>query len=183
MLGQSPPLESFVPSSQRPIAQCSQNEPIPDMPQSQPIHEQGPNVKNIKNPWSDDQFPYWPDSAHKTGVAVSTSGTCGQPNLFEQGDCYLCGRSFVTIQEEITRNFLEQTHIDGVSYHTRRRRRNAFQAGMLAGSFILVHRECRRLPLVRRIDTKWRLVTRTYPLFPEYYPCDPGTARPVAYDV
>ena len=90
-----------MPLSQQPIAQCSQLEPIPDTPQSPPIHEQGeqgPNFSNINNPWSDDQFPYWPDNAHITGVAVSTSGTCGEPNLVERGDCYVCGRSFDTIK-------------------------------------------------------------------------------------
>ena len=37
VLGQSPPLESFVPLSQQPIAHCSHLEPIPATPQSPPI--------------------------------------------------------------------------------------------------------------------------------------------------
>ena len=71
---------------------------------------------------------------------MSTSGACGEPNIVHHGDCYVCGKSFDTIKEEILFNFLEQTHIDGESYQTRLRRRNAFQAGMQAGSFILVPR-------------------------------------------
>ena len=140
VLGQSPPLESVVPIDQRPIAQRSKLEPIPDTPESPPIQEQGTNGNAINNPLSDDQFPYWPDNAHLTGVAVRTSATCGKPNFFEHGDCYVCGRSFDTIREEITLNFLEQTDIDGELYHTRLRRRNALQAGMLAGSFIHIPR-------------------------------------------
>ena len=140
VLGQSPPSESFKPLNQRPIAHCSQLEPIPDTPQSPPIHEQGSYVGNFDTPWTTEQYPRWPDNAHITGVAVSTNGACGEPNIVHHGDCYVCGKSFDTIKEEILFNFLEQTHIDGESYQTRLRRRNAFQAGMQAGSFILVPR-------------------------------------------
>ena len=42
VLGNNPPPESFVPLSQQPNAHCSRLLPIPDTPQSPPIHEQGP---------------------------------------------------------------------------------------------------------------------------------------------
>ena len=51
-----------------------------------------------------------------------------------------CGESFVVIREEVTLNILEQTHLYSESYHTRLRRRNAFQAEMTAVSFIVVQR-------------------------------------------
>ena len=87
-----------------------------------------------------EQYPCWPDNAHITGVAVSTSGTSGEPNIVQHGDCYVCGKSFDTFKEEILFNFQEQTNIEGESSQTRLRWRNAFQAGMQAGSFILVPR-------------------------------------------
>ena len=43
--------------------------------------------------------------------------------------------------KEITMSFLEQTHLEAKSYHTRLRRTNAIHTGMLAGSFFLVPRE------------------------------------------
>ena len=76
-----------MPLNQQQIAQCSQLEPIPDTPQSPPIHERGPNVNNINNPWSDNQFPYWPDNAHLNGVSVSTSGICDESNQVDPRDC------------------------------------------------------------------------------------------------
>ena len=54
------------------------------------------------------------------------------------GDCIICGISFATFKEEITIDYPEQTHQAGESYAERRRRRIAFEAGMNAGSFILV---------------------------------------------
>ena len=128
VLGQSPPSESFRPLNKRSIAHYSQLEPIQDTPQSPPIYEQGPYANDINAPWITEQYPCWPNNA------------CAEPNFVHHGDCSVCGKSFDTIKEEILFNFLEQTHIDGESYQTRLRRKNAFQAGMQAGSFILVPR-------------------------------------------
>ena len=139
-IGQSPPHESFVPLSQQPIAHCSQLEPSPKTPQSPPIYEQGPYSNDVNNPWSREQYPSWPDNAQITDVAVSNKGVCGEPNIAQHGDCYGCGKSFDTIKEEIMINYLEQIHIDAEFYHTRLKRRNAFQARMQAGSFIFVPR-------------------------------------------
>ena len=47
--------QSFMPLNQRPIADCSQLEPIPDTPQSPPIYEQGPYVNNINDLWTTEQ--------------------------------------------------------------------------------------------------------------------------------
>ena len=146
VLGQSPPGASFLPLNQQPIAHCSQLEPIPDTPQSPSIYEQGPYANIINYPWTTEQYPCWPDDAHISGVAVTTSGACGEPNIVQHGDCSVCGKSFETIKEEILFNFLEQTHIDGESYQTRLRRRKAFQAAMQAGSFILVPRGVSQAP-------------------------------------
>ena len=51
----------------------------------------------------------------------------------------VCGKSFDTIREEITFNFLT-TNPPGRRDNAYLRRRNAFQAGMLAGSFTFFHR-------------------------------------------
>ena len=52
----------------------------------------------------------------------------------------VCGKSIIDIREEITLRYIEQTHIPGETYEQRIARRDAFQAGMKAGSFILVPR-------------------------------------------
>ena len=52
----------------------------------------------------------------------------------------MCGKSFATIQEEITIGYLEQTHIPEENFAQRIRRRNVFLAGMRAGSVVLVPR-------------------------------------------
>ena len=140
ILGIHPPSYSRRLSQERPIAECARISPIPDTQLSPPPHEQGCNVNNAGNPWSDDDFPYQPKNAHITGIAISNSGVCGLPNQVAFGDCIVFGKSFETIREEITFNFLEQTHLVGETYNTRLRRRNAFQAGMLAGSFTVIPR-------------------------------------------
>ena len=68
------------------------------------------------------------------GLAISVSGHCGEPNYIQRCDCTVCGKSFATIQEEITTGYLEKTHISEETYAQRIRRRNAF----LAGSVVLV---------------------------------------------
>ena len=50
----------------------------------------------------------------------------------------MCGKSFATIQEEVTPGYLEKTHVPEETYTQRIRRRNAFLTGMSAGSVILV---------------------------------------------
>ena len=67
--------------------------------------------------WADDQFPF----GRKTPISQEWKWVqaCGDPrasvNLVSHGDCMVCGKSFDTIREEITFNFLEQTHLDGES--------------------------------------------------------------------
>ena len=53
--------------------------------------------------------------------------------------CVVCGKSFLEIREEITLGYLEGSHVSGETYDQRMARR-AFQAGMRAGSFVLVPR-------------------------------------------
>ena len=122
----------------RPIAKCTQIEPIPDTPQSPPDHERGQNAAFINDPWSDSQTKHEPEQAHITVVAVSTSGMCGNRNLVARGHCMVCGKSFETTKGEIPFDYLERTHLSEEAYLTRLRRRNAFEARMSAVSFILV---------------------------------------------
>ena len=55
-----------------------------------------------------------------------------------RSDCYACGKSFGSIKEEITFDYLERTHMPGETYLARMRRRDAFEAGMSGGSIILI---------------------------------------------
>ena len=138
MLGIGPPSNSDAPLKDQPIARCDQVQPIPDTPQSLPDHARGPNTAFANDQWSNYQANYEPEQAHITGVAVSTSGICGNPNYVARGDCWMCGKSFGSMKEEITFDYLERTHMPGETYLTRERRRDAFEAGMSAGSFILI---------------------------------------------
>ena len=138
VLGNYPPLDNPRPIYQQPIAICSQLEPLPDTPPFPPVHERGQSFSPWTGPWDEEQFQYQSENQHKRGVAVSTSGICGNPNQIYQGDCAVCGTFFDTIKEEITFDYLERTHMTDETYLARLRRRKAFQAGMAAGSFVLV---------------------------------------------
>ena len=144
VLGNNPPNASVKPEYQQSIAVCSQLEPVVDSPLSPPISEQGPNFTYWSNPLEDDLPSYQPENPHIRGVAVSSSGICGNANQVTQCDCIVCGKSADTIKEEITFDYLERTHIAGESNVARLRRRNGFQARMHAGFFVLVPGECRR---------------------------------------
>ena len=133
-----PPLDTPRPISQQPIDICSQLDPLPDTPQSPPAHERGPNFNHWTDRWEEEQSQYQPENQLIRGVAVGTSGICGNPNQIYQGDCVVCDKSFDSIKKEITFDYLERTHMTDEKYLARLRRRKAFQAGMAAGSFILV---------------------------------------------
>ena len=138
VLGNGPPNHSMIPVGEKPIARCAQMQPIPDTPQSPPAHERGPTSTFDNTQWANFQTAYEPEHAHITGIAVSASGVCRTSNFVARGDCVVCGNDFGSIKEEVTLDYLERTHLSGESYLTRVRRRNAFEAGMAAGSFLLV---------------------------------------------
>ena len=122
------------------IAQCSELEPVRYSPLSPPLEEQGPSVARYYGEYPEEQRQEteWIKNPHNSGMAISASGVCGIPNYFQYGGCAVCGKSYATIQEEITLGYLEKTHIPEENYIQRIRRRNAFQAGMRAGIVILV---------------------------------------------
>ena len=109
-----------------------QLEPIPYSPMSPPLIDQGPSQNIGNDQWSEgpEQVDSWLTNQHITGLAISTGGSCGEPNYIQRGHCTVCGKSFATIPEEITLGYLEQTHISEETYAQRIRRRNAFLAGM-----------------------------------------------------
>ena len=127
-------------SPQRQIAQCSKLEPIPYSPMSPPLEEQGPSTRDYNGEYPEDQGQEcdWIRNPHITGMAISPSGIYGTPNYIKNGGCTVCGKSYATIQEEITLGFLEKPHIPEETYIQRIKRRNAFLAGMRAASVILV---------------------------------------------
>ena len=138
---ESPPSHTYTTNDpNHRMANCSQLEPIPYSPMSPPLIDQGPPGNNSYDQWSEDlqQASSWMSNPHITGLAISASGLCGEPKYFQRGDCTVCGKSFATIQEEITLGYLEKTHVPEETYAQRIRRRNAFLAGMSAGSVILV---------------------------------------------
>ena len=138
VLDNFPPLDTSKPIYQQPIAMCSQLGQLPDTKQSPPVHERGPKFSHWTDPWEEVQFQYQPENQHIRGVAVSTSGICGNPNQIYQRDCAVCGKCFATIKEEITFDYLERTHMADETYLARLRRRKAFQAGMAPCSFLLI---------------------------------------------
>ena len=107
---------------------------------SPPLIDQGPPENIGNDQWSEglEQADSWVSNPHITGLAISASALSGEPNYIQRGYCTVCGKSFATIQDEITLGYLEQTHIPEKNYVQRIRRRNAFLAGMRAGSVILV---------------------------------------------
>ena len=137
----SPPTQSHTANDpNHRMATCSQMEPIPYSPMSPPLIDQGPSQNIGNNQWAErpEQVDSWITNQHITGLAISTGGSCGEPNYIQRGHCTVCGKSFATTQEEITLGYLEQTHIPEENYAQRIRRRNAFLAGMRAGSVTLV---------------------------------------------
>ena len=116
----SPPTQSY--SANDPnhrMANCSQLEPIPYSPMSPPLVDQGPSQNIGSDQWAEgqEQVDSWITNQHITGLAISTGGSCGEPNYIQRGHCAVCGKSFATIQEEITLGYLEQTHIPEESTH------------------------------------------------------------------
>ena len=139
VLGLHPPTNGPVDVDNHPRSSCSQLEPVRESPLSPPPHERGQRVFPEAPKWDQDE-PFWPPNSHITGVAVRTSGHCGVQNIVQHGDCLVCRKSAIIIQEGVTFNYLERTHRSGESYETRQRRRHAFQAGMQAGAFVLIPR-------------------------------------------
>ena len=131
-----------------PITHCSQLNPIRDSPWSLPPEKQGPidDFQHQRNPIN--TIDSWYHNPHITGLGIIISGSCGLPNETNHSGCVVCGKSYIDIREEITLGYIEQTHIAGETHEQRIVRRDAFQAGMKAGSFILVPGECRKLPLL-----------------------------------
>ena len=123
-----------------PIAQCSQLNPIRDSPWSTPPEKQAPAANFVNQQYRNDDVDSWYGNAHITGLGISVSSSCGLQNETFHRSCVVCGKSFEDIRTEITLVYLEQTHIAGETYEQRAARRDAFQAGMKARSFILVPR-------------------------------------------
>ena len=138
-VGNPPPSYYDQSASDCPIAQCSRLDPVLESPLSPPLIDQRPT---FGAPQGTD-IPLevnWTNNPHITGLGISISGTCGQPNEAYYTGCVVCGKDYPAFKEEITLGYLERTHIQGESYESRLAKRNAFEAGMKAGSFILVPR-------------------------------------------
>ena len=136
-VGRPPSTYSGVQPQQHPIAQCSQIDPVPYSSMSPPLIDQFPSYAPRDDDYDDPTEPQWARNQHITGLGISASGLCGQPNDVLSSGCVVCGNSFQAIKEEVTLGYLESTHIPGETYEQRQSRRKAFQAGMKAGSFII----------------------------------------------
>ena len=139
-VGSPPSTYSGVQPQQHPIAQCSQIDPVSYSPMSPPLIDQFPNYAPRDNDLEVQAESQWAKNQHITGLGISASGLCGQPNDVLYSGCVVCGKSFQAIKEEVTLGYLESTHIPGETYEQRQSRRRAFEAGMKAGSFIIVPR-------------------------------------------
>ena len=139
-VGSPPSTYSGVQPQQHPIAQCSQIDPVSYSPMSPQLIDQFPNYAPRDNHCEVQAEPQWARNQHITGLGISASGLCGQPNDVLYSGCVVCGKSFQAIKEEVTLGYLESTHIPGETYEQRQSRRRAFEAGMKAGFFIIVPR-------------------------------------------
>ena len=139
-VGSPPSTYAVVQPQQHPIAQCSQIDPVPYSPMSPPLADQHPNYPLQEHAYDDQAESHWARNQHITGLGISVSGMCGQPNDVLYGGCVVCGKSFQAIKEEVTLGYLESTHVPGETSEQRKSRRRAFQAGIKAGSFIIIPR-------------------------------------------
>ena len=109
---------------------------------SPPSTDQGPTTSTNYAQWltEPENKEAWTANPQSPCLAISASRRCGEANYVQHGDCTVCGKSFAaaSIQEEITLGYLEATHEPGENYAQRIRHRNAFLAGMRAGSVIFV---------------------------------------------
>ena len=108
----SPPSQTYTANDlNHHMANCSRIEPITYSPTSPPLIDQRPSGNVGNNQWSGElqQADSWMSNLHITGLAKSVCGLCGEPNYIQRGDCTVCGKSFATIQEEITLGYLEKT--------------------------------------------------------------------------
>ena len=124
----------------QPITQCSRLIPVRDSPFALPLEEQKPTNDFSSQQYHNDNAVTWYGNGHIIGLGISVSGSCGLPNETFHSGCVVCGKSYTDMKEEITLGYLEQTHFAGETYDHRIARRDAFQAGMKAGSLTLVPR-------------------------------------------
>ena len=122
------------------ISGCSQLNPKVESPVSHPLIGQMPFYHYGTYQQHEQNNEPWVHNSHITGLAITASGSCGKPKEAYHTGCVICGKSFLVIEEEITVGYLERSHAQGGSCNQRMARRRAFQAGMKAGSFILVPR-------------------------------------------
>ena len=115
-----------------------------ETPLSPPLIYQQPTYDFRLDDYQSHTRDSWTNYPHITGLGISVSGTCGQPNDVYHTGCIVCGKSYPAIKGEITLGYLESTHIQGETYETRMAKRNAFEAGMNAGSAVPSH--ARRRP-------------------------------------
>ena len=137
-VGSPPSTYTGLQPQQHPIAQCSQIDPVSYSPMSPPLVDQFPNYAPRDNECEVQAEPQCARNQHITGLGISASGLCGQPNDVLYSGCVVCGKSFQAIKEEVTLGYLESTHLPGETYEQRQSRRRAFEAGMKAGSFIVI---------------------------------------------
>ena len=134
-----PPRTSYGSNANdHPITYCSQLNPIRDSLWSPPLEDQGPSIDTHQPTQPHGPADSCYGNSHITGLGIRVSGSCGQPNETIQTGCVICGKSSADIKEGKTLGFLEQTHTPGETNEQRIARRDAFQAGMKAGTFILV---------------------------------------------
>ena len=115
-------------------------DPVYYSPMSTPLVDQFPNYAPRDNDCEVQAEPQWARNQYITGLGISASGLCGEPNDLIYSGCVVCGKSFQAIKEEVTLGYLESTHLPGETYEQRQSRRRAFEAGMKAASFIIVTR-------------------------------------------
>ena len=77
-------------------------------------------------------------------------------------DCVTCGKPVQQIQEETVTDYLDKTVVVGETLAETEARRRAFIDGMTAGTFLLMHGECRGLPPAMATGTQLGTTTALF---------------------
>ena len=116
MVGIPVPIHNGRPIEEHPIARCSQLNPVVESPTSPPLIDQIPCYHYETYRQQELISDELAHNHHITGLAITVSGSCGQPNETYHTGCMVCGKSLHEIKEEITLGYLEGSHIRGEPY-------------------------------------------------------------------
>ena len=118
MVGNPPPTYNNQESiGEHPIAGCSQLNPVVELPASPPLIAQVPPYLYENFQQHELNIDQRAQNPLITGLAITVSGSYGQPNETYHTGCVVCGNSFHEIKEEKNLGYLEGSHVRGETYY------------------------------------------------------------------